>query len=218
MDEYQFQHEDDPALKKAATDAVNRTLWLQHWKNYRASFKGQLFIDLVALMMVGLLAFIPLPSDGLTIIMTLKAWLYALMPFGLLWLAGFATALRKGEQWRSAKIRQTLKRPRSVMVVAVILCYASTLFNLATHSKAERIWVYLPAFIFIIGWDWYQLRKLRKNLISWGVLEADGSPPLLEDPPVVAQLEKAEQQIDVAFGSSSHRSKADESAKQKITM
>src|SRR5882724_13253768 len=32
MDEYQFQHEQSPELQEQAAAAVNRTLWLEHWK------------------------------------------------------------------------------------------------------------------------------------------------------------------------------------------
>ena len=213
MDEYQFQHEEDPALKKAATDAVNRTLWFQHWIRYKTAFRNQLLMSSGIMIAVELFNLSPLP-DHVTIAMDPRAWLYALMPLGLALLATLVTLARGNDKlWFLGK-DETIKRSGRFMIIWLSLGLAALLIYLTTHLFVQ----YFALILLMCGWDWYQLHKLKKNLITWGILEPDGSPRVSERVPVTAQLEKSERRLDNVLGSQSLRPMSDQTSKQKTAV
>jgi len=213
MDEYKFEYEKDPALKKAATDAVNRTLWFQHWIRHKTLFRNQILNTAGILIAWGLAKVIPFPNDNVTIIMAPLAWLSALMPFAVLF-AALVTTTKGSDKWWFLKKQETIRRSASFWRVWAFLCFSALLIYLTTHLFAP----YLALILFVVGWDWHELHKLRKNLVTWGILEADGSPRSHECEPSAPQLEISDQRLDNVLRPQGLHRRLDQTTKQKTTV
>jgi hypothetical protein len=204
MNEYQFQHEQSPELQKQAVDAVNRTLWLEHWK--LAPYK------LYALVW----AYIPLTIPDLFDYIS-KHWfagarqatkelylpggipLFVLMiPGGIAWLLVTIHLFSKsGRLQQMNKMFEPSNKTQWALlcltVVPLLFFRFGTFDNMLTFCMLLTMLANLTVACL-------EFRKLRKSLIQWGVIDGSNADQKLTSFPIIKQLNEAEATVDQTLG------------------
>jgi hypothetical protein len=195
--DYKFQHEENPVLADEAAASLNRTLWVQHWERVRKAVRIEvLFATFCGLFCAGL-GYIDWskPSWASGPITSI----YFLLLFGSIGLAALITLIRYGPKLPILSVREVMKRPKYALNGCLVLLLVGALLGVFRFTKNSIGYGNVLAFVYMACCDWYEMRKLRKNMINWGLIEANGKP-LIPSSPIVAQLNEAEAVIDNSLG------------------
>lgn len=204
MEDYQFQHEQSPELQKQAVDAVNRTLWLEHWKLapyklYAAAwgyipFVGPRLIDYILDHWLAGTHYVskePFRLSDIPIILLM-------LSSGAIWFIVFLKLISKTE--RLKRMNKLFETPRKTQWILLILVFLPALFfGVSTFSHRMDICIYLSVLV-SLTMTWFEFRKLRKSLINWGVIEDARANEKLDHSPLVQQLSQAEAIVDQNLG------------------
>jgi len=201
MDELQFQHEQDPRLKEEAAAALNRTLWIQHWERERKFVRVETIVFTLYLSVGAAFAFISLMNFNWSPNVTVASLPYVLVLYLTVVIALFSTLIRYLSRVSPTRPDHVIKRPNYFWYWLMILMIVGNSMDSLIFGK-DSPWILLrcaPAFLFAFGSDWRGMRKLRKNMINWGLIEPNGKT-LLQSSPMAAQVSEAEAAIDSALG------------------
>jgi hypothetical protein len=211
MDEYQFQHEQSQELQKQAVDAVNRTLWLEHWKLSKYSILSTLcfFSGYI------LLRFFPVRknnSSGGESGSPTFAEFFQMALVGLGLVVWFLTTLSLSNKVKNLnRVNLPFGISKRIQGIAVCFALAPLLFSgFGTFDQRSMISLILACSI-AITLQFIDRRNLKRHLVEWGVLEDPKTVSLFGPAPVSKQLKEAEAVVDHALGAP-----AKKSAKRKL--
>jgi|SRR5581483_3634300 len=193
--EYRFQHEQTPDSNDEAGIALNRTLWLHRWYSVQKNSRNSVLTFLIYCLFAVLLKV--LFTDSLSF--------YTACLVVALMVAVLMTIPRGGiPRSMSTKTKNDPTRSKEVLKTFKVLCWGGLIIGNIGHSHFWIIGCYFPALLYLVLSDWTQMRKLRKNMIKWGLLRPR-KPMTYQPPHMAVQLKESEAVVDNTMGAPKER-------------